>query len=185
MHDLAAFPGSGALLVPLLAGILLLTLGHRLFWLFVGLVGFFAVYGFSLEAFQSVAPGPRLFVAILAGLLGIVLALFVQKAGVALAGFFVGAFLAAGFLQVDVTHAARLPLIPLLLVLAAGILAAFLALGLFDLALILFSSIAGAGLVAGALGLAGQTRVIALVVLALAGILIQAGWTRRRGRRTG
>ena len=155
----------------------------RLFWLSVGLVGFFSVYSLSLDAFHGIPPGLRLALAVMAGLAGIVLALFVQKAGIGLAGFFVGAWAAAGLLHLDL-HASPLPLGPLVIVLAAGILAALLAIWLFDFGLIVVSSIAGGGLIAGALGMAGQTRVVAILVLAIVGIAIQAGWTRGRRART-
>jgi hypothetical protein len=182
MHALPALAHPGAPLFALVAGVLLLTLGHRLFWLSVGLVGFFSVYSLSLEAFHGISPGLRLGLAVFAGLVGIVLAIFLQKVGIGLAGFFVGAWAAAGFLHLNL-HATPLPLGPLVVVVAAGILAALLAYWLFDFGLIVVSSIAGGGLIAGGLGLAGQTRMLAILVLALVGIAIQAGWTRRRKAR--
>lgn len=181
MHDLPALATPGAPLFALVAGVLLLTLGHRLFWLSVGLVGFFSVYSLSLHAVHGIPPGLRLALAVFAGILGIVLAIFLQKVGIGLAGFFVGAWAAAGFLHLNL-HATPLPMGPLVVVVIAGLVAALLAYWLFDFGLILLSSIAGAGLVAGALGLAGSTRTLAVLVLAIVGIAIQAGWTRRRAR---
>jgi hypothetical protein len=81
-------------LLVLLAGIALLLAGRRLFWLFVGVVGFFAGLRFALQVL-----GPRAdlrwIVALAAGLLGIVLAIALQRLAVALAGFFVGGYVGA------------------------------------------------------------------------------------------
>jgi hypothetical protein len=114
---------------------------------------------------------------------------------VGIAGFLVGAWLAAGFLGIHVagiglqahgTHAVSTspgahPWV-LAVVLLAGILAAVLALRLFDFALIALSSLAGAGLIVDAAHFAGPSQLLFLVVLALTGIAIQAGWTGRRAR---
>jgi hypothetical protein len=184
-----------ARLLALAAGVTLLVLGRRLFWLFVGIVGFFTVYQLSLDSLHIHPPGVRLFLALVAGLFGVLLAIFVQRVAVGIAGFLVGAWLAAGFLGIHVAdvglqahgvHAVSTspgahPWV-LAVVLLAGILAAVLALRLFDFALIALSSLAGAGLIVDAAHWAEPSRPILLVVLALTGIAIQAGWTGRRAR---
>jgi hypothetical protein len=181
-------PGSRALAFA--AGIVLLVLGRRLFWLFVGIVGFFTVYQLSFESLHVTSPEVRLFLSCLAGLFGILLAIFVQKMAVGVAGFLVGAWLAADFLGLAVAHgphalSAGSPW-TLFLVLLAGILAAILALRLFSLALIVLSALAGAGLIVNAAGAAhwtGPSRPLLLVLLTLAGIAVQAGFTGRRPAR--
>jgi hypothetical protein len=180
-----SFADPNARLLAFAAGVTLLVLGRRLFWLFVGIVGFFTVYQLSLDALHLHPLGLRLFLASMAGLFGVLLAIFVQRVAVGIAGFLVGTWLAAGFLGLDVTHAAHaLSARPgvAILVLVAGILAAVLALRLFDLALIALSSLAGAGLIVDAAHLAQPSRPLLLVLLAMAGIAIQAGWTGRRAR---
>jgi hypothetical protein len=172
-----------ARLLALAAGAALLVLGRRLFWLFVGIVGFFTVYQLSLEALHIHPVGMRLFLAAVAGLFGMLLAIFVQRVAVALSGFAVGAWLAAGFLGLDLAHLSAVRPGVALLLLVAGILAAILALRLFDFALIAFSSLLGAGLIADAAHLAGSPRTVVFVLLAVAGIAVQAGWTGRRRER--
>jgi hypothetical protein len=126
----------------------------------------------------------RLFLACAAGLFGMLLAIFVQRLAVGLAGFVVGAWFAAGLLGLDLAHAMATRPGPALLVLLAGILAAVLAVRLFDFALIALSALAGAGLIADAAHLTGPPRPFFLVLLAVAGIAVQAGWTGRRRART-
>jgi hypothetical protein len=184
-------PGSRALAFAV--GIFLLVLGRRLYWLFVGMVGFFTVYQLSLDSLHVASPELRLFLSCLAGLFGVLLALFVQKAAVGIAGFLVGAWLAAGFLGLAVgslgiggiaaaegPHALGASPGAIFLVLLAGIVAAFLALRLFSLALIVLSALAGAGLIVDTAHWGGPSRTLFLVVLTLAGIALQAGVTGRR-----
>ena len=114
----------------LLAGIVLLVAGRRLFWLFVGLVGFFTVYRW-LE--------PQWLLAVLAGLVGIVLAIFLQRVAIAMAGFFAGGWFAVQLLGLPMAHP-RGP--DLLVFVIAGVIAAVLAVALFDLALVVLSSLA-------------------------------------------
>lgn len=162
----------------LLAGAALLLAGRRLFWLFVGLVGFFTVYRW-FEPYGA-APTVRLVVAIAAGVIGIFLAIFLQKFAVALAGFFVGGWLTAQLLGL---HMANPRGMDLLIFAVAGIVAAILAVKVFDFALVLLSSLAGAGLIADGLHPAPHLKQILIVVLFVVGLAVQLGLTARRRRR--
>ena len=162
----------------LLAGAALLLAGRRLFWLFVGLVGFVTVYQW-FEPYGA-APNVRLLVAVLAGVLGIVLAIFLQKVAVALAGFFVGGWFVAQLLGLHMAHPGGMDL---LIFAVAGILAAILAVKVFDLALVLLSSLAGAGLIVDALHPALHLRQVLILVLCVVGIAVQLGFTAGRRRR--
>ena len=75
-------------------GVLLLTLGWRLFWMFVGLVGFVA----GLQTAQSLwgqQPFWMLWAAgLVCGCFGAILALFLQHLAVAIGGFVAGGILA-------------------------------------------------------------------------------------------
>jgi hypothetical protein len=162
----------------LLAGVALLLAGRRLFWLFVGLVGFFTVYQW-FEPYGA-APNVRLLVAVLAGVAGIFLAIFLQRVAVALAGFFVGGWFVAQLVGLHMAHPRGMDL---MIFAVAGILAAILAVKVFDFALVLLSSLAGAGLIADALRLAPHPGQVLILVLFVVGIAVQLGFTASRRRR--
>jgi hypothetical protein len=182
MNSLQPWIGPVTPLATLLAGIALLFFGRRLFWLFVGVIGFMAGWHFALGAWHQGATGGRLLLAVLAGLLGVVLALALQKVAIALAGFAVGAYLVADLLNwpLGALHPGQL-----LVVVIVGVAAAIVALMLFDLALIVLSALTGARLVveAAPLHLAHELHLVALVVLAVIGIAVQWGWMSRGPRR--
>jgi len=160
----------------LIAGVLLLIAGRRLFWLFVGLVGFFTVY----RMFEPASGPPSSWqwtLAVAAGILGILLAIVLQRFAVALAGFFVGGWAAVQFLGLSPTN---LRTADVVIFVVAGIVAAFLAVKVFEIALIFLSAIAGAGLIVDALDpSAGWARGL-LIGLAVVGIAVQMGITARR-----
>lgn len=165
------------MLLALLAGITLLVAGRRLFWLFVGVVGFAVGFHLALRFLGPGSEGMRWIVAIAAGLLGVVLALAVQRAAVALAGFFVGAWAASVLFQLDLAHIKPLGF---LICVVAGLIAGFLALRMFEGALIALSSFAGAQMIVSALSLRHGLGGGVLVALTVLGILVQAGLTARR-----
>lgn len=163
----------------LLLGALLLFAGRRLFWFAVGAAGF--LFGFHL-AWSFLGPDPMwLTVAagVLLGVVGAVLAALVQKLAVGFFGFVVGGAGAA----VIAEQAFQLPETASWVVfVVAGIVAAILASLLFEAALIVLSSLLGAGLVVGALAAPVQQSAIAFVVLLALGLLAQVA-TRPRGER--
>lgn len=169
-------PGPETPILALLAGLVLLVAGRRLFWLFVGLVGFFAVYRW-FEPYRGAPPSGRWLVAILAGLVGIVLAIFLQRVAIALAGFFAGGSFAVQLLGLHLGHARGGAF---LVFVVAGVIAAILAVALFDLALIVLSSLAGADLIVEALHPRPGVAKLMLLILALVGIAVQMGITARR-----
>src|SRR5947207_12096335 len=77
----------------ILVGFVLLCFGRRLFWLFVGAAGFIA----GMMAAQELFPGepnlPTILVALLTGIIGAVLSVFLQKVALAVAGFLMGGYL--------------------------------------------------------------------------------------------
>jgi hypothetical protein len=170
--------GPEAPVLALIAGAVLLIAGRRLFWLFVGLVGFFTVYRW-FEPYSGAGPNLRWAIAILAGLAGIVLAIFLQRVAIAVAGFLVGGWFMAGVLGFQFAHARGMDL---LLVLVAGVVAAFLALLAFDVALVVLSSLAGAQLIVEALHFDRGVARLLVVVLLVVGVAIQMGFTARRRR---
>lgn len=160
----------------LLAGVALLVAGRRLFWLFVGLVGFFTVY-YWFEPYSGTLSSGRWVLAVAAGLLGILLAIFLQRFAVALAGFFVGGWAVVQFLGLSLAKARTADVV---IFVVAGIIAAILAVKVFEIALVFLSSLAGASLIVDAVHPGPTLARVLLVGLLVVGIAVQLGLTARR-----
>jgi hypothetical protein len=156
----------------LLLGVALLVAGRRLFWLGVGALGFLA----GLAAAERLAPelpaGTTLLVALAAGVVGLVLAVVVQKVAVGLAGFLLGVIVLVRVLPVVGLDLGRWQW---LLLAAGGLLAAFAALAIFEVALTVLTAGVGAALVAEALPLSGALAPLLLLVLWGVGVAVQLG----------
>ena len=166
----------------ILVGFLLLVLGRRLYWLFVAAVGF--LYG--LELAPRLLPGQSqaviVIIALGLALLGALLAVVATKVALGLTGFVA----AGGIAAVVLPHLTiESGVVVLGIYFIAGIIGAVLFLLLFNAALIVLSSLAGAYLVV--LG-AEELRLISpapetalVIVLAVVGIVIQARpWRTRK-----
>ena len=114
-------------------------------------------------------------VGVIAGIAGALFAIFLQRLAVGIAGFAALAYFAAHM-------SARFMLddrVELLVVVVAGILGAVFASVLFDWALILLSSMAGAVLLVDTFALADPAALVVMGVVAIAGIAIQANFMHR------
>lgn len=165
----------------IVVGIVLLLLGRRLFWLALGTVGFFAAMYLALRYLVIDSELVLLCLALLAGVAGALLAIFVQRLAVGIAGFLAGGWLGMTlWTQVIAGPGGSEGLAPVLAFLVAGIVVAILASALFELALILVSSLIGALLIIEAIGLAEPVSTVLLLVLTIAGSLVQSSFRRRR-----
>jgi hypothetical protein len=162
----------------LLVGVALLTLGRRLFWLFVAGLGFVV----SLQLAAHFLPGgatstPAIVLALVIGIIGAFAARFIQRLAVRLAGFLSGVALALAalqWLQLDIG------LWIWAIALAAGLIGALMAVWVFGGALVVLSSAVGAGLIAVNLGLPSSTLTIGVFTAAmLLGIIFQSGILHR------
>lgn len=179
MIGLGPLEGTLTPALALVVGVVLLIAGRRVFWLALGVAGFVFALVLALRWLDPEPAWLAIGLALLAGVVGAVLALFLQRVAVALAGFLVGGW--AGFtLWLVVGGGAGLGALVAFLV--AGVLAALVAGALFDLALVVLSALIGAVLVAGAAGVEGPLRGAVILVLAAVGALIQTAWGRRRRR---
>jgi hypothetical protein len=163
-------------ILTILAGVLLLLLGRHLFWLFVGIVGFITGMNLAAQYLAGQSDWVIIVVGLVAGVIGAILAVLFQRVAVAVAGFLAGSYLGAYLLA---TLGVDMGQFDGIITIIAGILGAVLVFVLFDWALILLSSLVGASLVVPALTLDQQLQLILLLVLALVGILVQAGMLRR------
>lgn len=163
-------------LLDIMFGGALLIAGRRLFWFFVGAIGFVIGVAAAARLFR----GNELFT-VLAGLVvGVIfalLAVFFESIAIGLAGFTGG-----GYVGLSVARILGLNsnLAGTVAFLAGGILGVILILVLFDWALVTISSLAGAGAVVAGLRIQGTTAATVFLVLLLAGVIIQGLALRRQ-----
>lgn len=159
--------------IALLVGLALLTLGRKLYWLFVAGVGFVLGIELALRFFHGQPDWVILILGLLAGLLGALLAYFIQQLAIGLAGFAAGAIVAVSVLRVFGIDGGILYWVVLLVGGAVG--AALVAL-FFDWALISLSSLVGAAIIVQYLPVRHMEPVVmalVFVVLLIAGIVVQ------------
>ena len=169
----------------LLLGVLLLLLGRRLFWLFVGAVGFVA----GLRLSEHLLPGKPddvvIVFSLVVGLIAAVLAVVLRRIALAAAGFLAGGYLLMQLLAAA-GQAAPGPtgdLAPWVVFAVGGLIGAVLMNVLFDWTLIILSAVGGAALICECVhNVNGQIITAIFTALAILGVLAQAGFIRRRER---
>jgi len=149
-------------------GTLLLFLGRRLFWMFVGIAGFFAGVQFGGLIFAGEPQWLVLLIAFFVGLLGILATLFLGRVAFGIGGFFAGAYLA-----MTVIMSMGGIVAPFTIFLAGGIIGAIVAILFMDWAIIFLSSLMGAGAIALNLPLYPPASVLVFMALVVAGIVYQ------------
>lgn len=171
-------------IINLVLGIILLTLGKKLYWLFVAIVGFVIGLVFVGTYIQLEPQWLVYVVAFGMGVIGAILAVFVQKIAIAVVGFIVGGYgayyLASTYLTVpnDTTN--------LVAFIVGGIVGLILVASLFNWALYILSSWAGSTLITQAVNanvqLSPEFSMAIFFVLFVLGMVIQAGLMREKPR---
>ena len=161
----------------ILAGALTLLFGRKLFWLFVGMLGFLSGLYLASHFFSANPEWTVWIIAIGLGLVGAVLALFLQKMAIGIAGFLAGGFLVMNLGELIGWQGDRVIFMAFL---GGGIAGAILTWILFDWAIILLSSLTGAFLIQRELQFDHRTRMILLAVLSVVGVVIQARSLRKK-----
>ena len=87
-------------LIRLLLGIALLIMGRRLFWLFLGGVGFVFGFDFAERMIHGQSHSIILMIALFSGALGAMVAIFLQKFAVVGGGFVAGGYLLIELLKI-------------------------------------------------------------------------------------
>lgn len=157
----------------ILAGVALLLFGRKLFWLFVGCVGFVVGAKFAGDALQGQPEWLILLIALGVGLFGAIVSIFLQRVVIGIAGFFAGGYC----LSVLASAALHTKYVGIHWIAfgVGGLLGAFLTFALLEPALIVMSSLAGATTVAQNVPLSSSGRSLLFVVLLVWGILVQTG----------
>lgn len=159
-------------------GASLLAFGRRLFWVFVAGIGFIVGLQLALRFLPGIEDWVTLGLALLAGLIGAVLVSFLQRLALGAAGFFAGWQIAMFLMELVRLDLGSQDWIGGII---GGLIGIILIAILFDWALIFLSSIVGAIAVVDVFELDSTAYLLLLVILTLAGILIQFGWLRRKG----
>ena len=169
MHSSVAITG-------VLIGVVILFFGRRLFWLCVAAVGFAVGVEIAPQLVHEPSSLLALFVALLFGVIGALLALFLQKVAIVVLGFLAGGKLACAIAAAFFVHYAQYSTV---IFIAGGIIGAILLLVLFDWALIVVSSFIGAYLIQSAIVLPPTGSTLVFVGLAIIGIIAQMASFRR------
>lgn len=168
-------------LLNIFVGLALLTTGRKLFWLFVGLIGFTAGFHFAPQIWPGGSMLAVFLMAVGIGTVGAILAVFFQKLMVALAGFAAGSHIAAQMVVFFGTSLAPLAWLPELI---GGVIGAVLVLAVFDWALIVLSASLGAALMVQGLQYSLKMEKILFPVLAALGMAFQISvLLMERGKR--
>ncbi len=158
-------------IVKILIGIALLLFGRKLYWLFVGALGFYVASSFAAQNLQGMNEWLVLGIALGVGILGALLATWMQNFAIGLAGFFGGGQIAVSllvFLGIAPRDWAWFPFV------LGGVIGMILMLLLFDWALIILSSMGGASLLTQAFSLPRPTMLLVFVILVVIGIVVQS-----------
>jgi len=160
-----------AIILRVLVGAALLTLGRKLFWLFVAGIGFVAAITLATRLLHNQPEWLIIVLALFAGLIGALLAVFLERLAIGIAGFLAGGYFALSLVEALGFQVGPVSWLPFVI---GGILGAILVITLFDWALILLSSLTGASLIAQSLPLAPPIRILLFAIVLIVGIVIQA-----------
>jgi MFS family permease len=168
-------------LLNIILGIILLTMGKKLYWLLVAVVGFVIGLALATQYVQLDPPWLIYIVAFGAGVIGAVLGFYVQKLAIALVGFLIGGYGAlylAGLLGIKVEPFNWMAFV------IGGIVGLLLVASIFDWSLYILSAWAGSTLVTRTLtegvGLNETLGLILFFILFVVGMIIQAGIYREK-----
>lgn len=157
-------------LIQAVFGLAMLALGRRLYWLFVAGIGF--VIGFSLASrfLADSTIWTLLIIGFVIGLLAGLAAVLMNRLVMGIAGFLVGGFLAIKLLEL-ISLSTNPP--TWLVFLIGGACCALLVAILFDWALILLTSLLGAGLLVQLINTNNRLSLVLIAVLVAVGFFIQ------------
>lgn len=165
--------------INLILGAALLVAGRKLFWLFVGVAGFVTGIQLATRFWQ----GPDWLIIVVGMVVGVIFALLaisLQAFVIGIAGFLIGGYIfsvLAAMLGIELAGVTTW-----IVYIVGGLIGLLLVSFLFDWALILLSSLAGASLVTQAFFQEGGLGGIVFVVLFILGVVIQAS-VLRAGKR--
>lgn len=155
----------------ILIGVTLLLLGRELYWLYVAGVGFVVAMDLMTRVVQ-IEPTILIFlIALIAGLIGALLAVLLQRAAIGVGGFLAGGYVLLVFSDFV---GMQTGMVPWILAVIGGAIGLVLTLMLFEWALIILSSVVGAGMVAQSVDASQSVTVVLFLAASAVGIVVQA-----------
>ena len=167
---------SSVTIVGVIIGVVILFFGRKLFWLCVAAVGFAAGVQIAPLLVNEPSSVLALVIALAFGVLGALLALFLQKIAVGVLGFLAGGKLATAVAAAFFVHYVQYTTI---IFVVGGIIGAIVLLALFNWALIVVSSFIGAYLIQSAIILPPTGSTLVFIGLAILGMFVQTASFRR------
>jgi hypothetical protein len=161
----------------LFLGIALMVMGGRLFWLFLGGVGFVFAFDLAERTFHNQPHSVILLIGLFAGALGAMVAIFLQKFAVLAGGFFAGGYLLIELLK---TLGVRIGDYHWIVFIAGGLAGAVLMSVVFGWTLIIISSLIGSILILQSFHFGHQLSELVFICLGTLGIIIQSGLIRKK-----
>jgi hypothetical protein len=165
-------------LINAVLGAALIVAGRKLFWLFVGAVGFIAGIEFTTRIWHG-PEGTAILIGVIVGLIFAGLAIFLQAIAIGIAGFLAGGYLL--FILASLLGMDKGPLLGLTYI-VGGIIGVVLVSFLFDWAVITLSSLIGSSLIVRAFSLQRAADGIIFFVLVIVGVAIQGSAIRNEKR---
>lgn len=155
----------------LFLGAMFMIQGRKLYWLFVGGVGFFVTLTLLDPVYSGMSIQTVRVLGVIVALVGALMAIFLQRLAI-----FVGGFLAGGYLLIIAFELFGAPLggLNVFFFLLGGVIGALIVNSAYDRALIFFSSLLGAGMVVQVMNLIPLWRFVAVPLLAVIGMGLQA-----------
>ncbi|MBU4425437.1 MAG: TMEM198/TM7SF3 family protein [Desulfobacterales bacterium] len=157
-------------------GIALLILGRKLFWLFVACVGFAVGFTYAKQLWGTQSALVILVIALVLGLIGALLAIFLERVAIAVAGFVAGGYTTMAMMTLFGIEGGQLLW---LVYVIGGIIGALLLFFIFDWALIALSSIIGAALIIQQLEFSPTLKMTLFFGFLLAGFVFQTALLHR------
>lgn len=140
-------------LIPLLSGVALLISGRRLFWFIIAVLGFIFSYQFAQQHLPNLSQDVLLIVGVALGIGGAILAVFIQKLAIGIAGFLAGGMAGTYIWEL----LGQSPDAYLVVFLVAGLLGILFMMIIFDWALVVLTSLTGSALLIQAFDLVDHT----------------------------
>ncbi|MCB0222562.1 MAG: DUF4203 domain-containing protein [Anaerolineae bacterium] len=159
-------------IITILVGIVLLVAGRKLFWLAIGALGFLIGLSLALNYLAVDSAVVLWLIAFIAGVVGAVVAIFLQQVAVVVGGFLMGGYLSLWLIALFNLNLTQWEWMVFII---GGIIGAIIVSMLFEYALIGLSSLVGATMISQSVNLSPQITTVILIALFVLGLVVQMG----------